>query len=79
MKAKMLSFAFIYFCESGLFNELRAKKRKNSARVLTRVMGCAEMPHQPLLTRVHLRPAMIGRGHPFADKWAFPIISNASM
>jgi hypothetical protein len=44
MKEKKLSFAFISFGESGLFNGLRAKKIKNSARVLTRVMGCAETP-----------------------------------
>jgi hypothetical protein len=74
MKGKRLSFIFISFSESGLFNGLRAKKIKNFGHLLTRVPGCAEMPHQPLLTRVHLRPAMIGRGHPFADKWAFPII-----
>jgi len=36
IKAKWLSFAFIYFSESGLFNALWAKKQKKS----TRVSGC---------------------------------------
>jgi hypothetical protein len=31
MKAKMLSFAFIYFLESGLFKGLQPKKIKKSA------------------------------------------------
>jgi hypothetical protein len=34
MKAKLLSFAFIYFSESGLFNELRPIQIKNLRRFL---------------------------------------------
>jgi hypothetical protein len=41
MKAKLVSFAFIYFPESGLFKGLRAKKIKNFFSVLVRVLGCA--------------------------------------
>jgi hypothetical protein len=33
MKAKRLSLTFFYFSESALFNGLRARKRKKSARL----------------------------------------------
>jgi hypothetical protein len=40
MKAKLLSFVFNNFSESGLFKGLRAKKQKKSLRPSTRVPGC---------------------------------------
>jgi hypothetical protein len=41
MKANLLSFIFIFFSESGLFNGLRGKKYKNfaSARLARQVVG----------------------------------------
>jgi hypothetical protein len=46
MKAKWLSFVFIYFSESGLFNGLRAKKLKKFRSRLTRVSGCVRKTPQ---------------------------------
>jgi hypothetical protein len=40
MKAKLLSFTFICFSESGLFNELRPKKIKKSTAALISRLGC---------------------------------------
>jgi hypothetical protein len=40
MKAKVLSFVFNNFSESGLFNGLRAKKIKQFLAGLTRVSSC---------------------------------------
>jgi hypothetical protein len=40
MKAKLLSFVFIYFSESSLFKGLQAKKIKKFLAALTRLPGC---------------------------------------
>jgi hypothetical protein len=40
MKAKLLSFIFKNFSESGLFKGLRAKKIKKSVSLVTRLTGC---------------------------------------
>jgi hypothetical protein len=48
MKGKSLSFPFISFSESGLFNELRTIQIKKSASGSTRVSGCARhLRHVP--------------------------------
>jgi hypothetical protein len=39
-ESKLLSFPFIYFSESGLFNELQPKKIKKSAAALISRLGC---------------------------------------
>jgi hypothetical protein len=44
MKAKTLSFPFISFSESGLFNGLQAIQIKKSPRAQTRVQGCGAKP-----------------------------------
>src|ERR1700677_3586483 len=48
MKAKLLSFVFICFSESGLFKGLRAKKVKKFGPRLTRLPGCAQPSQSPL-------------------------------
>ena len=55
MKAKLLSFVFICFSESGLFKGLRAKKIKKFGRRSTRLPGCA---------RRLLRPSFSSRSRP---------------
>jgi hypothetical protein len=40
MKARLLSFVFIYFSESGLFKGLRAKKIKKIRLRPARAAGC---------------------------------------
>src|ERR1700678_947069 len=39
-ESKLLSFPFIYFSESGLFNELQPEKNKKSAVALISRLGC---------------------------------------
>jgi hypothetical protein len=74
MKGKKLSFPFISFSESRLFNWLRAKIKK-FGHLLTRVPGCAEFALTSLSRHAFICwPAMIGLGRPFARKCAFPII-----
>jgi hypothetical protein len=41
MKANFLSFIFIYFSESGLFNELWTIQIRKFFSISTRVQGCA--------------------------------------
>jgi hypothetical protein len=40
MQGNLLSFLFIYFSESGLFNGLRVKKIKTRLRRPARAVGC---------------------------------------
>jgi hypothetical protein len=49
MKAKLLAFAFFYFCKSRFFKGLRAKKIKKSDPLSTRARGCASGPRTPYL------------------------------
>jgi hypothetical protein len=58
----------------GTFQWVTSEKIKNSGRLSTRAVGCAEMPHQPLLTRVPLLAGHDWLGRPFAQKCSFPII-----
>jgi hypothetical protein len=44
IQGNLLVFPWIPLAESGLFNELHAKKIKKSAACLTRVRGCAKRP-----------------------------------
>ena len=59
MKGKLLSFPFISFSESRLFNELYGKKIKKSAAVLTRVPGCGRGPLKQHASSVRC-PAIAG-------------------
>jgi hypothetical protein len=69
MKAKRLSFSFIYFSESGLFKGLRAKKIKNSPRSqLASEVLRKSVREAPAGSR---RPAKFGLGAPFVQRSFF--------
>jgi hypothetical protein len=57
IQAKSLSFAFIYFSESGLFKGLQPIQMKKSAVVPTRLPGCVRSVSSDFL----LYPSRIGR------------------
>jgi hypothetical protein len=59
MKAKMLSFIFIYFSESGLFKGLRPKKLKNSPVHKSRAGLWPNQSQPVLLARGFSSPSII--------------------
>jgi hypothetical protein len=55
MKAILLSFAFVYFCESRLFKALRAKKIKNFSSAAARVVSCGRALQTATTSRISAR------------------------
>jgi hypothetical protein len=70
MKAKQLSFVFISFSESGLFNGLQPIQIKKSFRISTRVPGCMRERHKRIIAvDFSLHPACCSGSR---DGCAFP-------
>jgi hypothetical protein len=59
MKAKLLSFVFMSFSESGLFNGLRPIQIKNFPFVSARVPGCGRQPGPMVIGARSSSPSII--------------------
>jgi hypothetical protein len=72
MKGKVLSFPFIYFSESGLFNGLQAIQMKKFLPFSTRVVGCSQKVSTHLATAV---PPRFALPLPVGQRSQLPVIT----